>query len=95
LQCCPGRAHERWQGPPRCFSLVRLASFCRPLIVCPGLDTLVSVFVYLLLGNGDIEKRLGQLGVPRPRSALELAKLYRSRGMGPAFHVLNHAVCHR
>lgn len=50
--------------------------------------------MYVVLGNGDIEKRIRQLGVPCSAPALALAKLYRSRGMGPQFHVLNHAVCH-
>jgi len=91
--CCEDSAHERWRGPPRCFSLVRLASFCRPLILLPGLDTLAAILVWAVLGNGDSEKRLRQLGVPRSKGGLRLAALYRARGMGPMFDVLNHAVC--
>ena len=31
---------QRWQGPGGCFSMIKLASFCRPLILTPAADSL-------------------------------------------------------
>ena len=96
--CCEGRAHPRWRGPPGCFSMVRLASFCRPLILTPAADTLFLLLIWLFLGNGQLEKRLRAINPPVTARGQELASLYRARGLGSNFdgspHFLDHALCH-
>lgn len=96
--CCERRAHRRWQGPPGCFSMVRLASFCRPLILTPAADTLFLLLIWLFLGNGQLEKRLRALNPPVTATGQMFAKLYRTRGLGPNFdgspQFLDHALCH-
>ena len=91
--CCAGRVHERWQGGP-CFSMIRLASCCRPIILTPALDSLARLIVWMFLGNGHVEKRLGQLGFPRTKGGLALGRLFAARGKPPSFAALDHAVCH-
>eukprot|EP01052_Picozoa_sp_SAG31_P022547 SAG31_NODE_1797_length_7244_cov_8.328621_5_plen_164_part_00 len=52
--CCgcagPRCAHPRWHGLGGCFSMIRLASCCRPLILTPAADAIFAFFVWLALG---------------------------------------------
>ena len=56
--CCAKRAHPRWQGPPGCFSMIRLASFCRPLVLSPAADAFFAILIWALLGNGQLVRML-------------------------------------
>jgi hypothetical protein len=78
--------------------MVRLASFCRPLILTPAADTFFLLLIWLFLGNGQLEKRLRALNPPVTAKGQMFSNLYRTRGLGPNFdgspHFLDHALCH-
>jgi hypothetical protein len=78
--------------------MIRLASFCRPLVLTPAADALFCLVVWLMLGNGRLEKRLRFLNPPKNAPALTLQRLYRARGVDSIFNngpnFLDHGVCH-
>eukprot|EP01047_Picozoa_sp_COSAG01_P041424 COSAG01_NODE_3553_length_5934_cov_4.175282_4_plen_294_part_00 len=98
--CCDAACtpHERWRGKPGGCSLIRLASFCRPLVLTPAADAVCALLAWLVLGNGQLEKRLRLISPPKSVSNLTLQRLYHARGVDSIFgngpNFVDHSICH-